>query len=248
MDSRLYRTLVQLFRYPGALTVAFAEGKRKPYLTPVQLFLLANVAYFLLQPLSTYTSYITPLESHVYQQVYADVLAVGDRVEQAIASSDMSRATFTAVFNQRSEILAKALVFAMVPLFALFIGLLTIGSRRLAVDHVTFALHYFAFELIAVHSLFLMFWPRLLVWVGTALVGPPAASVDSTVWQAILWLIEFGAIVFITAPYLFFATRSVYGISKVRAVVITALATVSLFVTIIAYRVLLLFATLLTVN
>src|SRR4249920_2508411 len=46
IDGRLIRSFRYLVTRPGSLTVAFLQGRRKPYLGPIQLFLLANVLFF----------------------------------------------------------------------------------------------------------------------------------------------------------------------------------------------------------
>src|ERR1700741_5514419 len=45
VDSRLIRSFVSLAR-PGFLTLSYLQGRRKPYLGPVPLFLMANVLFF----------------------------------------------------------------------------------------------------------------------------------------------------------------------------------------------------------
>src|SRR6185436_12201561 len=49
VDGRVFRTFWALVLRPGELTLAYAEGRRKPYIAPFQLFLIANVAFFFLQ-------------------------------------------------------------------------------------------------------------------------------------------------------------------------------------------------------
>jgi hypothetical protein len=46
-DGRFARTLRLLFGRPGALTVETLEGRRARYITPVRLYLLASLVYFL---------------------------------------------------------------------------------------------------------------------------------------------------------------------------------------------------------
>jgi hypothetical protein len=49
LDNRLWRTLRAMFR-AGLLTQEYIAGRRRPYLSPVQLFLLLSVAFFLIGP------------------------------------------------------------------------------------------------------------------------------------------------------------------------------------------------------
>ena len=43
VDSRLLRRFRALLFHPGALTTAYLEGPCKPYISPLQLFLIANL-------------------------------------------------------------------------------------------------------------------------------------------------------------------------------------------------------------
>ncbi len=46
--GKLWRTLWTLVRYPGALTVAFLEGRRQSYIRPVRLYFSLSLIYFFL--------------------------------------------------------------------------------------------------------------------------------------------------------------------------------------------------------
>ena len=48
VDGALWRTLRLLFTRPGALCLEFAAGRRRPYVNPFRLLLIAIVAYTLL--------------------------------------------------------------------------------------------------------------------------------------------------------------------------------------------------------
>jgi hypothetical protein len=50
-DGRFARTFRRLFGRPGALTVDVLEGRRASYVTPLRLYLVASVAYFLVAAL-----------------------------------------------------------------------------------------------------------------------------------------------------------------------------------------------------
>lgn len=65
-DNRLYRSLYTLLLRPGGLTVEFLRGRRRPFLGPIQLFALVNVAFYLFasSPVGPNT-FQTPLYLHV---------------------------------------------------------------------------------------------------------------------------------------------------------------------------------------
>lgn len=64
-DNRLYQSLQKLVLRPGALTVEFLRGRRRPYLGPIQLFALINVAFYLWAASSGPNTFRTPLYIHV---------------------------------------------------------------------------------------------------------------------------------------------------------------------------------------
>ena len=47
-DSRLIRSIKALFFNPGKMTVEFNEGKRRRYMPPLRLYLIASILFFLL--------------------------------------------------------------------------------------------------------------------------------------------------------------------------------------------------------
>jgi hypothetical protein len=245
LDSRLFRTLKRLVFSPGYLTRAFAEGRRKPYLGPVQIFLLANLLYFLLQSVSIYTAYNTPLESQLNSQGYSTLLPVKEWVDSAITRTGLDRAGFEAVYNNRSELLARSLVFYMVPVLAVFLSLLMLGCRKPFVDHLVFALHFFAFDLLVMHCAVLMVWPHAVFGIADLVraVGPEPVWLQ-TVTQ---FLLEVGGSLLVTVPWLYFAYRRFYGLGYFRAALTALASLVVLYLTVVSYRVLLLLVTLATV-
>src|SRR5262245_404852 len=70
VDGRAFRTFRALFVQPGELTLAFLEGRRKQYVAPFQVFLIANVAFFALQSLLGFQVLSNTFESHVEKQTY----------------------------------------------------------------------------------------------------------------------------------------------------------------------------------
>ncbi len=245
LDSRFFRTLRTLVLKPGALTHAFCTGKRKPFLGPVQLFLLANIIYFLLHPFATHAGYNTSLDIQINQQAYSTTLPIESWVEKTAADSDLSPDAFEAVYNNQSEVLARSLIFVMVPMLALTIGILTLGTRKLAADHLVFALHYYAYELLVLHCVFMMVWPRLVIGasqLASAWLTSPASTafINKTAYFAI----ELIGPLLIIGPYLYLSIRRFYGTGQLRTAATAMVVVFSLFWNAVIYRLILLFATL----
>src|SRR4030095_674608 len=68
VDSRLLRSLRVLMTRPGAITSAYLDGPRKPYIGPLQLFLIINVMFFAVQSFSGSPVFSTSLHAHMYEQ------------------------------------------------------------------------------------------------------------------------------------------------------------------------------------
>jgi len=48
VDGRAFRTMRTLFRQPGSLTSEFLAGRRRLYTSPIRLYLLVSVSFFVL--------------------------------------------------------------------------------------------------------------------------------------------------------------------------------------------------------
>ena len=236
-DSGLRRSFSALFLKPGLLTKEYAEGRRVNYLKPIQLFLLANLCYFLVQPLTGYQGYNTQLDAQVTRQIYSQTLGLGELVDRRIEAQGTTRESYTAAFNAKSEVLARTLIFTMLPLFALILSLVFLKRKR-AIDHLVFAVHYYSFDLIAVGCVFLLAWPWALEGVNLAMEG---ISPDNRV-QVVSALLEVGPLL-VMLPYLYLSIRRFYGIHKMRAAISAVILTAGVLFTTFCYRAFLFFVT-----
>jgi hypothetical protein len=251
LDGTLWRTLRALVLRPGRLTAEYAAGRRRPYLTPLRLFLLCNLVYFVVQPYTGFTGYNTDLRSQMGRQVYSADAGLADRVasrlglERLPADELVAHPTFRAYerrFDQASSTLARSLVILLIPMLALTLKVLL--PRRLLADHLAFATHFFAWQLLVVMSL----WLLLYGWVFAGLVYGLLP----------MWLArdisESHTLVFV-AIYLFLALRRAFGLSRwaavwraaVLAMPLTPLLPGVLLVLTFAYRFLLFWITFWTV-
>jgi hypothetical protein len=197
-DGRIFRTFFALVLRPGELTLAYAEGRRKPYVAAFQLFLIANVAFFFLQSALGFHVLTNTFESHVTQQSYsAHAAAIADR---RLAAKGLDRAAYEPVFDAAVDVNAKALVVLLVPACALLVWLMSLRSRRPGAVHWVFALHFVAFFLIAISGLVpLVGLPLSLL---LHLIGGSDRQIDGP----LSWLL-----VLLIATYTFMAFGRVYG-------------------------------------
>jgi hypothetical protein len=197
-DSRLLSSLKLLVSRPGELTVAFVTGVRKKYIGPIQLFLLVNLIYFLIQSVTGWNTFSTPLQIHVTDFAYRDIAK--SILDHHLAQTHVSYEDYEKVFNHAVRLHAKSLVIVMIPLFMIPVALLYWRRGPSLVYHTTFSMHFISFELLLLcvmqplTSLVL----TLLVHLG---VHPQWQPVDNT-------LTFIGDVVQLV--YLFIAARQVY--------------------------------------
>jgi hypothetical protein len=181
LDGKVWRTLRLLLVRPGFLAVERCRGARVRTLAPVQLFLLANLIYFLLASTTPADIFTTSFQGHVRGQIYSGYARelVHERLglDAAALATDAGRATLRA-YAQRFELVnqrnARSLLVLLVPLFALLFALLQRGGSRASGEHLVLATHFGAFFLLYV-ALATM-WGLFLVVTALHIVGLPPPS------------------------------------------------------------------------
>ncbi|MDE2371661.1 MAG: DUF3667 domain-containing protein [Burkholderiales bacterium] len=199
--ARWWRTLRALVLEPGRLTADDAAGRRQPWIAPLSLFLTINLVFFFGQALTGLNVLSIPLDTHLHRQAYsAQALR---QLAQRLARRPLDRARFEDRFQLQQETLSKATVIAMVPLAALASRVLfrRRGSGVAWRTDFVHALHFYAFMLLFMMSLFALLAPALL---GLKALGHPLtpAALDD-----VASTIEAGGIV----AYQFVASARVYG-------------------------------------
>jgi len=150
---------------------------------------------------------------------------------------DTSRATkdeYSKEFDKLESTQARSLIVAIAPIFAVFVGIITLGRRRPLVQHAVFALHSLSFLLVfVIVSDYLI--NRPLYWILDRLaVKPGLYGYDDQTSMVMLALI---------AAYFALAVRRAYGVSNLRAWPTGLALGLALFISITTYRGLLFFVT-----
>lgn len=221
VDGRLLRSFRALLTAPGALTVAFREGRRKPYIGPVALFLVANVIFFGAESLSHGLVFTTPLQSHLTQQPWSPLAQ--PLVANRLAVSHVTLDAYAPRFDAAIALHARSMIFVMVLAFAPLPAL--VFRRRglpLAV-HVVFSLHLYAFLLLPMS-------------VATAIPDVPSfvggARSTSDVLDAVLSI----ALLIACATYLYVAIGAVYGGTRLARALSSMGLTAAVAAIVLAYR------------
>jgi hypothetical protein len=229
IDGRLLRSFRYLIGRPGVLTVAFLQGRRKPFVGPVALFLVTNVLFFATESLTGSTILSTPLEGHLHTQPWSELARplVASRLTALHTSADLFAPRFdrAIALHARSLILLMALAFAVLPAIAFR------GSRLPLAGHVVFSLHLYGF-------LLLLFCLGTPIPAAGALVGMSASTAEALdATFSILLLAACGT-------YLYFATGAVYGGGRALRVLKSAALAVGAAAIFLGYRFALLLITL----
>jgi hypothetical protein len=147
-DGKIWLTLRTLLARPGRLTADFLLGKRKPYIPPLQVFLIANLGFFLLHPLIGSNTLTTGLHTqlhYTWHHAMAESL-----VAPRLAQRGMTADGYAAIFDPAAITLAKSLVILLVPMFSLAVMVLFWRHRRHFTTHLVFSLHFGAFWLLLI--------------------------------------------------------------------------------------------------
>jgi Protein of unknown function (DUF3667) len=211
LDSRLVRSLRYLLFRPGTLTVAYLEGPRKPYITPFQLFLTANVIFFAVQSVTTVKVFSAPLASHLRAQDWSPLAR--RLVAERLTEKGMTLEALTSIFDRMVAINAKSLVILMAVPFVLLLIVMFWRSGRPFLAHVIFALHFYAFHLLILSAM-------LLVLLVTSWIAGPRFEWSGE--DVPLFVIQ----LLLVAIYLYKAINRVYHAAGVmRAVTLVVLVT-----------------------
>ncbi|MDN5204968.1 DUF3667 domain-containing protein [Fulvivirgaceae bacterium BMA10] len=142
VDRKFLSGLYQLFFKPGFLASEYALGRRKKYIQPLSLFLIANLIYFFYMPFDGFNS---RLISQMNYQQYSPM--VQRMVEDKIQQEGISLEAYKIEYNRRSTNISKLMLVLLIPLFSLPLSLLFVKHRSLYADHFIFSIYFCSFYL-----------------------------------------------------------------------------------------------------
>ncbi|MEO8481704.1 MAG: hypothetical protein ABI634_05800 [Acidobacteriota bacterium] len=194
----------------------------------MQLFLICNVLYFLMQPWSAAAPFTSTLSMQTTMRSWS---ALASRmVARTIDARHVAPEEYARRFDETAHLQGKTLVIIMVPIFAL--GVRALYRRKgFYAEHLVFAFYTYAF---------------MLLWMGvsTIIMKQPIISAIDHGWSGNL--IENLVSTFIAAPfalYLLAAVRRVYAESRAVTLFKTALLSAWAVGVLTIYRFILFFTT-----
>ncbi|MEM7153824.1 MAG: DUF3667 domain-containing protein [Myxococcota bacterium] len=204
-DGRFGRTLRGMLR-PGRITREFNQGKRQRYVSPVRLYLFVSLLMFAAASLSLRLhTMMDPPEGGVTQLEFndgTDETATGfdrllqERIDELgkLPPAERDQKIFSGALDN-----GPLLMFVLLPVFALLLKLVFLGTGGLYVEHLVFSLH--------VHSVwFLLAIPALAIpyaWSAVFLLPIPFYTVfalqhayDASWWATALRSMALGFLYF----------------------------------------------------
>ena len=194
VDGKLMRSFRLLLRRPGALSLAYVRGQRVAFTGPFRVFLFANMLFFAAQSLTDASVVGTSLQSHLHEQDWSGIAQrlVAARLTELRTTIDL----YAPAFDRAVVLNAKSLIILMVLPFTGALALTFLPARRPFVAHVVFALHFYAFLMLALCAL--LFAEGASAWLG----GAGTRDLDKPLFALLLAA---------SAIYLYVATGVAYG-------------------------------------
>jgi len=187
VDGTLWQTLRLLFVHPGQLSLEYAAGRRRPFVNPFRLLLIAIVVYALMTAsgfnvfwkLGPVIASVAPTAVQHGQSVEATMAKVDyyGLLRQQLAAKQERVASEAAAerFHSRLAAFAQPLSFTNVVLLAATLHLVFWRQRHRFLEHAAFSMHFVSFVLLSGLVLYvayrLRFWLDGYVFLTFILVG-----------------------------------------------------------------------------
>jgi len=221
-SGRLWKSLGCLAWKPGQLASDACAGKRVAYMKPMQLFLICNILYFILQPFTSTNTLDNSLDSHLNRQIYsgwAREFSQGDIPTDREQFHSLSERF--AVYSNR---FSRSLVVLLIPGFTLLFLITQLPRRRSLAEHWLLATEFASFVLLFALIIVLGTTMRVGLYLHDGHNWPTQGRVAS--------LAALGAVL----PWTVLATRRFYQIKLRAALWRAALAVVCMIIPIWLFR------------
>lgn len=144
-DNKIWKTIKYLFVKPGVLPLAYVRGQRKGFLSPLSLFLLINVFYFVFSPVDTFNSYF---HNQMSGQPYSAL--IHDYGLKVSHNSGLAEGAFEKKYNDHANNTSKSIILLLPILFAFPVFGLFYQRSAFLFDHLMFSISFMSFILLGV--------------------------------------------------------------------------------------------------
>ena len=224
LDGKLLQTIKYLIFKPGKLSADFVGGRRKPYVKLLNIFLIANILYFLSPSFEIFT---TSLEMHRFRSPYQHVVEYAVDLKMEKTGQDFEQLRMQ--YNQKTVEVSKLILIVLAPLLGLIIYSLFKKQGIYLADGFILALQFWAFFML-VFILFIPYTDRLinLVFGVRFFTGEAFISISALVFSGL---------------YLYFQLRPWKGSKPLVYFVKLVVLAIAFFPVLTVYRFILFWAT-----
>lgn len=155
-DSKFLKTLWLVISKPGFLSREFAEGRRVKYQSPLSLFFILNLVYFLFPLIQLFNASLRTQVNSFHGRSAMHVVA--DKMTR-LHINDVN--SFAILYDQKTAGFAKMMVVLFAVLASLPLNVIYRARQRYFTDHVGLAIELVCFNLF-INALFLTLLVNLL--------------------------------------------------------------------------------------
>ena len=170
-DSRLFRTLRDYIN-PGVYTRNWLDKKQAGYISPVKMFLIINLVYFLCLSLLhhfglSFDTFVTPFESQMHNQHYSEF--IHDSASSIISSTGIETEEFAEIYDDRVFAISNSLIIILSLIVTPILYLVNFRKSGLLYHHLTIGLYYGGFLLLLflIYSILLSVILLILLYLNT---------------------------------------------------------------------------------
>jgi hypothetical protein len=170
LENNFLKNLWVLLIKPGQQSMDYIEGRRKRWMAPLSIFLLINLIYFFINPISDFS---LSLSDQLNYQLHSNVVLPW--VNERLDNRQVSFSEYAIEYKRQSETLAKTIMIINVPISALFFMLWFYKKRILFIDHFVFFIYLYAWLLLIAIAINFVF--QVLIWIGIVIKGTSAGPI-----------------------------------------------------------------------
>lgn len=237
VEGRLPKTIRTLLFNPGELTKFYIAGSTKKYISPMSLYFTLNLLFFLLLPIINSKS--IKFLSFSYSGFTKAKGFFSSVITSDLSKSNLSIEVYKSLFDAHITYNQPALIFFIIPFFALLLKLVEAKNKRYYVEHLVFSFHFMSFFLIlffiSAASSSLLIW-IISKWFEVSNLGIPV----------LLYVILIFISLFLV--YLFLALRKYYKHNTVKSIFKTLLLFIGFIIIFMSYIFFIFFQTILSVG
>lgn len=217
-DTRLFVSVRELVLRPGQITRDYFDGRRERYLPPFQMFVLANLAAWVLFPRLKIGGFSMQLAQRIslFHEFWNRLL------ERREALTGLDPVQFAQHVDAEVASTNRLAVLGLVPLFAMGVALIMARRSYRSVQHLVFSVHFYCVHLASV----LVAWGLVLGPFLRLLRRHPEWPISGP-WLNVLTIpwIQHLFVAPCLLPYLLLATKRSYHLSPREAAVSAVLLT-----------------------